>query len=117
MPSGKRLIGNGFVFAHDNDPKHTAGTVKTYLQTKQTKGDITVMNWPSQSPDLNPIEHLWNIVKIKRKGFKATSKDNLFDKITQIWNTIPMETLQKLVESMPERIQAVIAAKGAHTKY
>lgn len=117
MPSGNRLLGNGFIFVHDNDPKHTAGRVKTYLNRKQQNGNISIMNWPSQSPDLNPIEHLWNIVKMKRKGFKATSRDNLFQRITEIWQSIPVETLKKLVESMPERVQAVIKAKGGHTKY
>lgn len=117
MSSGRRLIGRGFTLAHDNDPKHTASTVKAYLKRKEEKGDITVMGWPSQSPDLNPIEHLWRIVKHKRKGFKATSKDNLFDKVREIWTSIPLNTLKTLVESMPTRVQAVIEAKGGHTKY
>ena len=75
------------------------------------------MNWPSQSPDLNPIEHLWNIVKQSRKGFRATSKDHLFTKIQEIWRAIPLKTLNKLIASMPNRIEAVLKAKGFHTKY
>ena len=117
IPSGKKLIGNGFVFAHDNDPKHTAISVRNYLDGKVQKGHIQVIRWPSQSPDLNPIENLWNIVKMKRKEFKATSAVHLFAKIQEIWFDLPTETLNKLVESMPTRIQAVIAVKGGHTKY
>ena len=117
MPSGNRLIGRGFVLCHDNDPKHTAHTVKNYLQNKEHKGDIKVLEWPSQSPDINPIENLWNIVKQKRKGFRATSKDDLFEKIREIRQSIPTETLNNLVECMPRRIQAVIDTKGGHTKY
>lgn len=117
MPSGKQLIGNGFIFAHDNDPKHTAISVTNYLKRKVEKGEIKVLSWPSQSPDLNPIENLWNIVKMQRKKFKATSKDDLFSKIQRIWRELPINTLTKLVESIPTRIQAVIAAKGGHTKY
>lgn len=75
------------------------------------------MEWPSQSPDLNPIENLWKIIKDKRKSIKATSKEDLMNKVRQIWNETSLQTLQKLVESMPERIKAVIENNGGHTKY
>ena len=52
-PSGKRLIGNGFIFQQDNDPKHTALRVKSYLEQKELSGD-------DQSPDLSSIEFLWD---------------------------------------------------------
>jgi len=75
------------------------------------------MDWPSQSPDMNPIEHFWRIVKLKRRGFKATSKEDLFNKIKSIWKSLDLATLKNLIESMPRRIQAVIEAKGGRTKY
>ena len=117
VPSGTRLLKRGFILGHDNDPKHTAARVKNYLSNKEEKGDLKVLAWPSQSPDLNPIEHLWKIVKQKRIGVKATSADDLFQKVTNIWNEIPITTLKTLIESMPRRVQAVIDAKGQHTKY
>lgn len=117
IPSGTRLIGKGFILGHDNDPKHTANTVKAYLQRISNKGKITIMEWPSQSPDLNPIENLWNIVKMKRKGIKALSAEDLFQKVSKIWREISTETLNKLVESMPRRIEAVIRNNGGHIKY
>ena len=77
------------------------------------------MIWPAQSPDLNPIEHLWNYVKNKLKEFDEPPNgvQELWERVEELWDKIPAAECQKLIESMPRRVQAVYKAKGGYTKY
>ena len=103
------------VFQHDNDPKHTSRLVKDYLETVEYE----VLDWPSQSPDLNPIEHLWADLKRRLRKFSIPpkNKDEIWERIESLWEETPIETCQKLINSMPNRCAAVIKAKGLWTKY
>jgi transposase len=103
------------IFQQDNDPKHSSKRVQNWLDSQ----DIKVLDWPAQSPDLNPIEHLWEILKKKLNSYKAPAKGvwELWERIEVEWNKIEVEQCQGLIESMPRRLEAVIKAKGGHTKY
>lgn len=113
LPYAKNNLPKGWVFMHDNDPKHTAKVVKAWLG----KNKVRCLDWPAQSPDLNPIENLWGEVERRLCGQKFNNKDALFQAVNNIWNSLPTELIHKLVESLPRRCQAVINAKGYATKY
>ena len=83
----------------------------------QNNPQIPRMNWPVNSPDLNPIENCWKILKDRVNKWKAKRKENLFEIAENIWNDIPTEMLRNINDSMPKRVQAVIAAHGGTTKY
>ena len=103
------------IFQHDNDPKHKSKLVQEWLSNQE----FDVLPWPAQSPDLNPIEHLWSEVKRKLNKFESPPKGllELWERIESVWNEITPQTCQNLISSMPRRISDVIKAKGKWTKY
>jgi transposase len=116
MQSVKKIKGfydYDIIFQQDNDPKHTCDMVVKWFEEK----GITVLNWPSYSPDLNPIENLWAILKSSIADRNPTNEAELFALVNKAWDEIPNETLKNLVKSMPRRCQAVIDSKGYPTKY
>jgi transposase len=75
--------------------------------------------WPGNSPDMNPIENLWVIVKKRLKKINITTKVQLIENLIQIWHHDD-EVKNKcsvLIESMQRRIELLIKNKGMHTKY
>uniref|UniRef100_A0A914YUJ1 Transposase n=1 Tax=Panagrolaimus superbus TaxID=310955 RepID=A0A914YUJ1_9BILA len=113
LPFARRKMPRGWVFQQDNDPKHSSGLLKEWFVKKK----LRVLKWPSQSPDLNPIEHLWDVLGRRVGAQKHSSKAQLFAHLEQEWSKIPLSTIHDLIESMPRRCADVIAAKGYATKY
>lgn len=72
---------------------------------------------PPQSPDCNPIEHVWDYLDRKVHEAPILNKNDLKNRLLEEWQRIPLEYLNKLVSSMADRLEAVIKAKGKHTKY
>jgi len=114
VPSGIRLIGKNFIFMNDNDPKHTSRLCKTYLEDLQKKNILTLMSWPPQSPDLNPIELLWDELDRRVRKEAPTSQQHLWEILQREWNNFEHETLTKLIERMPRIVCAVLNAKGGY---
>ncbi len=75
------------------------------------------MDWPSMSPDLNPIEHLLGIVKRKVDERKVSNIHHLCDVVIEEWKRTPVATCEALVNSMSKRVKAVLENNGGHTKY
>ena len=103
------------IFQQDNDPKHTSKKAQKWMEDHY----ITLLDWPAQSPDLNPIEHLWQHLKKQLCQYETPAQGvwKVWKRVEKEWREIEPEVCQKLIESMPRRIGAVIKAKGGHTKY
>lgn len=104
----------------DSAPSHSAAHTIEELKER----GIYPIHWPAFSPDLNPIEAIWNKMKdyIELRypdlyGGKQLSYDQLRIAVREAWDSIPASYLVELIESMPNRCQAVIDADGGHTKY
>jgi DDE superfamily endonuclease len=102
-----------FIFQQDNDPKHTSKHLKEFFKEKK----IEVLPWPSQSPDLNPIEHLWAFMKQRLRGKIFKKKEELKEEILSIWKEITPNFCKKLSGSMPKRVIEVIKSGGWSTSY
>lgn len=114
VQSAQKLgIQSDFRFYQDNDPKHKSGIVQMWLIWKCPH----IMAPPAQSPDLNVIENLWSILDENIRKHKISSKNDLKSALMEEWGKITPETTRKLVESVPNRLKAVINQKGGHTKY
>jgi hypothetical protein len=110
-------------FMHDGAPCHRTLDVTEFLAEEEIK----TMVWPAQSPDLNPIENIWHMLKVKfHERFSdlrcsLSKSQGVIEKygeiLQQVWRELNPTVLSNLIRSMPGRVQAVIQANGGATRY
>ena len=113
LPLASKYISYDFIFQNDNDPKYTARAVKQFFKEE----NITVLPWPSQSPDIKPIENLWSIIKKTVQNYKPKNLNKLYSTIETAWSDITVDQCKKLIDSMPRKRTEVIRNNGYWAKY
>lgn len=109
------FVGDDFVLMHDNARPHVARCVIDYLN----EVGIRQMDWPALSPDINPIEHLWDYLKRKvhERPAAPNSLEELRSSLIEEWDRVPQTLIQQLIGGMYRRLEAVVAARGGSTRY
>jgi transposase len=96
------------IFQDDNDPKHRSNLIKNWKNEKQIKS----LEWPSNSPDLNPVENVWALLKKKISKINTKTTEEFVEIIKQSWDNIKKESIDNIINSMPSRIDKIIANDG-----
>ena len=103
------------VFQQDGARAHTSAVSRAWLNENIPN---YIENWPPNSPDLSPIKNLWSILSNSvYKDPEPKTLDQLKRRLRKAWNSISLETLDNLIESLPRRMKAVIANKGNTIAY
>lgn len=120
IPQAAEWFGNApFIFQQDSAPCHTSKVSKSFM----ANNGIQLLQWPGNSPDMNPIETLWAILKQRLQQETYTSKQQLINKLLDLCvrdtelRQHTYATCKKLVEGVPARVQRLLKAKGKHTRH
>ena len=108
-------VGQDFVLMDDNARPHRARVVSAYLERE----GIDRMNWPARSPDINPIEHVWDILqrRVSARLVPPQTRGDLTRALIEEWARIPRPAISKLIRSFKSRCRAVIDARVGQTRY
>ena len=109
------LQADSIIFQQDNDSKHTSKAASKWFENN----GIEVLEWPPQSPDLNPIENLFEYLKQKLSSYETEPNGmlELWERVEKELDKITPEICMKFIETMPKRIVAVLKARGGYTKF
>ncbi len=113
LPEVRSMLRGRWRLQQDNDPKHTSRIAKEFLDNNVPE----VMDWPSNSPDLNPIENLWAIVKRNVELRRPKNLSELEHFLGEEWGNIPNSLLINLVNSMSQHCKEVIEKNGERISY
>ncbi|GFT52445.1 transposable element Tcb1 transposase [Trichonephila clavipes] len=108
-------IRDDFILMDDNCRPHCADLVEDFLFEE----GIVRMEWPASSPDMNPIEHVWNALGRRLAGHQPPPRtlQELERALLEEWDRIPQLVINSLIDSMPQRCSALLAVRGNHTPY
>ena len=100
-------------FQQDNASVHTAKKIRGFLN----KNKINVIQWPGNSPDLNPIENIWGYMKNRLENRDISTIPRLRIEISRMWRGLKTSYFKTLADSMPKRLRLIIKKKGSMLKY
>jgi transposase len=116
-------LANDIIYQQDNASIHTATATMNWFKD----AGITVMEWPPNSPDMNPIEHIWRVLKaalyarfpdtVAIRGGPETVRKELGRRLQIVWEDLEPEVFDNLIMSMPRRVAALYNAKGWYTRF
>ena len=108
-------VGENFILMDDNARAHRARITDQYLE----QATIVRMEWQARSQDLNAIEHAWDMLQtaVSSRRVQPASVQELRQALLEEWDQIPQYKIRRLISSMRRRCQAVIEARGHHTRY
>ena len=97
------------------------GRRRVWREARQRYSQALVerMGWPAVSPDLNPIQHVWDQLqhRLSQRPNQPQTLDELENALREEWNNLPQQNMVNLIMSMQRRCQAVLRARGGHTEY
>ncbi|GFX20865.1 transposable element Tcb1 transposase [Trichonephila clavipes] len=108
-------VGDKFVFMDDNATCHRTLAVQDCLDSE----GIQRLVWPARSPDLNPIENVWDALgrQVAGRNYPPTNKNTLIRVLTEKWDKLPQQLLDNVVQSMVRRVECCIPLHGGHIPY
>lgn len=102
-----------YILQDDNDPKHRSKIVTNWKK----ENNVEYIDWPSNSPDINPIENVWALLKHKIKKINVKNITELKEIILKCWNEIDASHIQNIINSIPSRIKQILSNNGMNIKY
>ena len=111
--NARKQFGRRWRLLQDNDPKHKSRIIKKFLDEEVPE----VIDWPSNSPDANPIENLWSVIKRRVEKRRPSNLNELNKFLHDEWNKVDMLIINNLIKSMKSRCLALIESKGERNDY
>jgi transposase len=112
----ERRNGIELILQQDNAPAHTAARTRQVLEFYE----LTTLQWPPYSPDLNPIENVWGAMKAwlaRHYPIPSRRTDTIQQAVREAWDAVSQDTVERIIRSLPDRMRAVISARGGHTQW